>query len=240
MCGRFVAASAPADIAAYFDALLPDAVLPPKYNVAPTDDIYAVVDHGEGRRLEVFSWGLVPFWAKDRKIAAKMINARAETLNDKPVFAELLAKKRCLIPADGFYEWKHLANASAAKKTTKQPYYITRPDGEPLAMAGLWTTWRDKSQPDSERLYTATIITTAANATVSPLHDRMPVMVPMSRWSTWLDPDMHDRRDLQQFLLPAPDNLLELYAVSTDVNSVRNQSPHLIERVEGVSDPDAV
>lgn len=238
MCGRFVAASPPADIAAYFGATLPETALPENYNVAPTSEIYAVVDSPKGPELQVFHWGLIPSWAKDRKIASKMINARSETITEKSMFAKLFTTRRCIIPADGFYEWKKLPSGGTPKKPAKQPYLIHRLDGEPLAMAGIWTSWRDPAGEPGKRLHSASIITTAANETMAPLHDRMPVMLPVAAWSTWLDGSFTDGDRLKDFLVPAPVGLLTVHPVSTDVNSVRNGGPDLIKPVAEQTHPD--
>ena len=232
MCGRFVAASPPADIAAYFGATLPDTELPPNFNVAPTSDVYAVIGTPNGPAIRVFHWGLIPSWAKERKGASKMINARAETITEKSMFAKLFSTRRCIIPADGFYEWMTLDPVIGAKKPGKQPYFISRLDGEVLAMAGIWTSWRDPAGAPGERLHSTSVITTIANETMQPLHDRMPVLLPVSAWKTWLDPAQTNADDLQRFLTPAPKELLTVYPVSTDVNSVRNGGPKMVERVD--------
>jgi putative SOS response-associated peptidase YedK len=198
------------------------------FNVAPTHDILAVVDSSTGIELAPFHWGLVPSWAKDRKIASKMINARAETLSEKGAFKGLFARSRCIIPADGFYEWKTI-DGEAGGKSVKQPFFIHSTSGEPLAFAGLWTAWRDPAAPDAGKLHSATIITTSANDTMAPVHNRMPVLLPASRWQEWLDQQNHDLDALASLLVPAPNDLLTMHAVSTDVNSVRNKGPHLLE-----------
>jgi putative SOS response-associated peptidase YedK len=230
MCGRFVSSSAPDQIAAYFDAMLGETLLPASYNVAPTNDVYAVVETPAGRRLEVFHWGLVPSWAKDVKIGQKMINARAETLAEKPTFKAAFRKHRCLVPADGFYEWQVVPGESGPKgKPKKQPMYVHRLDGEPLAFAGLWSAWRDPAGgPDAGWLTSCTIITTGANATMAPVHDRMPAILPPSAWGDWLDPGNHDLVSLGELLVPAPEELLTLHPVSTDVNNVRTKGEHLV------------
>ena len=200
MCGRFVSASTPDQIAAYFDAQPPEPDLKPSYNVAPTMDVYAVVEGADGsRRVEVFHWGLIPVWAKDIKIGQKMINARAETVATKGAFKGDFKRHRCIIPMDGFYEWQARPDRKA-----KQPYFIHRIDGEPLAVAGLWSTWRDRSAgPDATPrpgvgpdgwLHSCTVVTTSANDTMAAIHDRMPVILPASAWSSWLDPDERRHR----------------------------------------------
>jgi putative SOS response-associated peptidase YedK len=239
VCGRFVTATPADELAAYFGAALSasisgaaegvaaDSRPPANHNVAPTADIGAVVDTPDGRELAMFHWGLVPSWAKDRKIGSKMINARAETLLEKGVFKGLFARNRCIIPADGFYEWKAITVEGQAKPV-KQPYFIHSVSGEPLAFAGLWTSWRDPAAEGPGKLYSATIITTAANDTMTPVHDRMPVLLPASRWAEWLDLQNRNVDDLASLLAPAPNDLLTMYPVSTDVNSVRNNGPHLL------------
>lgn len=229
MCGRFVSSNTPDKIASYFGATFDTEPLGDNFNVAPTSDVYAVVaDSTAEPVVRAFHWGLVPSWAKDVKIGSKMINARAETLAEKPAFKGLLRSKRLIVPMDGFYEWKAVPG-----QKTKQPYFIHRRDGEPLAAAGLWTVWRDKTAgPEAPWLHSCTIITTSANATMAPVHDRMPVFLPVEAWHAWLDPDQHDLEALQRLLVPAPDDLLEMHPVSTAVNSVRNKGAELIEVID--------
>ena len=241
MCGRFVSASSAETIAEYFGAAFNGETLGENYNVAPTNDIYGVVADPDGSlRLEVFHWGLIPSWAKERKIGAKMINARAETLAEKPAYKSVFKNRRCIIPMDGFYEWK--AGTEGGPVTTKgkpakQPMYIHSQNGEPLAVAGLWSVWKDPEagEGDDRWLHSATVVTTSANGTMSPVHDRMPVILPKSLWEEWLNPNMHDTDRLSQLLLPAADDLLTMHPVSTDVNNVRNKGAELTEPI----DPDA-
>ena len=210
--------------------------MPANYNVAPTTDVYAVVDeHGGEPAVRAFHWGLVPVWAKDMKIGSSMINARAETLADKPSFKGLLRKRRCIIPIDGFYEWQApvAAALSARGKPVKQPLFIHRADGHLLAVAGLWTVWRDTAGPESGPwLHSCTIITTAANDTIAPVHDRMPAILPATAWHEWLDPNIDDPNQLSQLLRPAPNDILAMHRVSTAVNSVRNKGAELIAEVD--------
>lgn len=230
MCGRFVSSSSPEDLVAYFGVdHVAESVLEPNYNVAPTQDVYAVVEDDGTRHLDAFHWGLVPSWAKDAKIGSRMINARAETVAEKGAFKPSLARRRCLIPADGFYEWKKVGGRGT--KARKQPVLVCRADGAPLAFAGLWAVWRG---PDREQdpLRSATVITTDANQLLSDVHDRMPVIVPETAWDTWLDRDNDDIEALRRMLVPAPDDLLTLTPVSTEVNNVRNNGPELVEPVE--------
>lgn len=229
MCGRYVSASTPDEIATYFDAEVPAGlVLERSWNVAPTDDIYVVRAEDGHRTLAAHHWGLVPFWAKSPKQGARMINARGEGVASQGAFKHAFAHRRCLVPADGFYEWRAIPGQKA-----KQPYFIHRPDGEPLAFAGLWERWRPTDGDRNDVLRSATIITTTPNGPISALHDRMPVILPASRWDEWLDVDGDaDLEALQALLVPAPDDLLVLEPVSTEVNSVRNDGPQLIAPVE--------
>ncbi len=233
MCGRFVSTSSPDKIASYFGAEADVESLGENYNVAPTQDVYAVVAAPDGvSRVEAFHWGLIPTWAKDRKIASRMINARSETLAEKSAYKGLFKKRRCIIPMDGFYEWTPGSPdgpLNAKGKPLKQPMYIHRLDGEPLAVAGLWTAWRDLDDPDRRFLHSATIVTTAANETMAPVHDRMPVIVPQSRWAEWLDPANGDIESLSSLFGPRGDGLRTMHPVSTEVNNVRNNGPELLE-----------
>lgn len=228
MCGRFVSTQSPQQLAEFFGATVDTDPLAPSYNVAPTNDIYAVVAGAEGEPVvRSFHWGLVPVWAKDISVGSRMINARAETLAEKRSFATLFKSKRLIVPMDGFYEWQAVPGQKA-----KQPLFIHRPDREPLAAAGLWSVWRDKALgPDAPWLHSCTIITTSANATMAPVHDRMPALLTSDEWQAWLDPDQHDIDALARLLRPAPDDLLVLDRVSTAVNHVRNKGPELIEPI---------
>ncbi len=234
MCGRYVSTSPPDQIARYFAAVPTETSLPANYNTAPTNDVYGIVEGADGvRRLEVFHWGLVPVWAKDMKIASKMINARSEGLATKPAFKAAFKRKRCLIPMDGFYEWKVTPGLVGPKgKPAKQPMFVHRLDGEPLAVAGLWEAWKDPANPDGPWLHSCSVITTNANETMSAVHDRMPVILPPAAWGTWLDRGNDDLVSLGQLLVPAPDNLLTMHTVSTAVNNVRNRGEDLIAPVD--------
>ena len=226
MCGRYTSRTPIDDIAGYFDV---DEVvadhLGERFNVAPTDEVYAVAQSSSGaRRLGTFRWGLIPFWSKDDKGGARMINARSETLLDKPAFRRPLEKRRCIIPADGFYEWEKVEGS-----TTKQPWFIHRRDGDVLAFAGLWDAWRPQKDSDDGRVVSCTIITTEANDAVRRLHDRMPVVLPPDAWAEWLDPANGDLAELSGLLVPAPPELFELRPVNAAVNNVRNDGPHLLD-----------
>lgn len=251
MCGRYASARKCIELLEEFSVQRDRVAEPlqPDYNVAPTKPVYAVVDRVEAadeapgrddasagdiaagagsveRELRVMRWGLVPFWAKDVRIGSRMINARAETVAEKPAFRRAFAKRRCLLPADGYYEWQQQPGAA------KQPIYITRTDGRPLAFAGLYELWRDPAvaRDDPEAwLWTATIITTSAPDDLGMIHDRMPMIIDPASWTDWLDPASNDAADLRALLVPAAASGLATYPVSTAVNSVRNNGPDLIE-----------
>jgi putative SOS response-associated peptidase YedK len=241
MCGRFVAASPPGVIAEYFSATPPPADLvpvgadlgyEPNYNVAPTTDVLGIVERGGGRECAYFYWGLLPPWADSLKVGARMINARAETLSTSGAFKRAFAQRRCLIAADGFYEWEKLSGSRR-----KQPYFIHRPDGEPYAFAGIWERWRGEIAGESVTVQSVSIVTTTPNAVIAKIHDRMPVVVSPKDWERWLDPTMHDTDALQRILVPAPDELFELRPVSEAVNNARNTGPRLLDRVDPPEEP---
>jgi putative SOS response-associated peptidase YedK len=199
----------------------------PSWNVAPASDILVVTASPEGaRQLRELKWGLVPRWAKDPSGANRMINLRAETVREKKGWKSTLARRRCIVPIDGFYEWQ-----DQGKGQRKQPFYITSRDFTPLALAGLWATWRD---PDSgEELFTCTILTTSANDLMEPVHHRMPVILAHEDWDTWLDPENTDTEELAKLLVPAPEEMLTLWPVDPAVGNVRNNRPELQEPLEG-------
>ena len=225
MCGRFVQASSPQLLAEHFhvDELAPAAPGTPSWNVAPRAEVLSIVERDGRRRLDRLRWGLVPSWAADPSVGDRMINARAESVMEKPAFRTALERRRCVIPADGFYEWQ-------ASGGTRQPRYIRARSGAPLAFAGLWEVWRDPDAPDASRLHTCSVITTDANTTIAPIHDRMPVMLDESEWADWLDRDDRDVARLVGMLDPAPDDLLECWPVSHRVNRTQNDDVRLIER----------
>jgi len=251
MCGRYATARDPADLVEEFgvdrfvldERLAPDFQLPANYNVAPTDEVYAVVERLDKaspevppqRQLRVVRWGLVPSWAKDRKVASKFINARAETLAEKPAFRKAFAVRRCLLPADGYYEWysdnKTDDGPATRGKPRKQPYFIRNRGGGVLPMAGLYEFWRDpQAAPDVDPwLWTSVVITTEATDGVGRIHDRMPMLVEPQNWDRWLDPQLTDVEPLLELLVPAAPGRLEAYPVSTEVNDVRNNGPQLVQ-----------
>lgn len=262
MCGRFVSSSDAGEIASYFDVdQVSEQALERRanYNTAPTTDVFVVYSDGSTRKLDTFHWGLVPRWAKDLKIGNKLINARAETVAEKPSFRSAFKKRRCIMPADGFYEWTKPEGASR-----KQPWYIQRPDGEPFAFAGLWEEWTGslptaadrvggdsgsdsaggsagdsdsdsggdaEAQADQVTVRSSTIITGEANEKMAELHHRMPIILPGSAWEEWLDPATDPAR-LAKLLVPAPKELIAFHPVSTEVNNVRNKGEHLTDEVE--------
>jgi putative SOS response-associated peptidase YedK len=229
VCGRFVVASSPTLLAERFgvdEVAVDDAE--PDYNVAPRAQVMVVRQRGEERVLSRVRWGLVPSWAKDPSIGDRMINARAEGLATKPAYKRAFAKRRCIIPADGFYEWKVVAPPTTPKgRPRKQPMFIHRRDGEPMAFAGLWEVWKIPDGAD-EWLRSCAIVTTESNALLAPVHDRMPVVLPESAWERWLDPEGHDVDELAKLLRPAPDEWFELWPVAPLVNTAANNGPELV------------
>jgi putative SOS response-associated peptidase YedK len=218
MCGRYAITSSPDAIRALFRY---DDVpnFPPRYNIAPTQPI-AVVRVEEGkRRFALVRWGFIPSWVKDPKTVSLLFNARGETAIDKPAYRAAMKRRRCLIPADGFYEWQRVGEG-------KQPFYVRSKNGEPLAFAGLWETWTGLN---GEELETAAIVTTTANTTLAPVHDRMPVVVPPDAFDLWLNCAEVDAQTAAALIVPAPDDLLEAYPVSSAVNRVANDEPALLE-----------
>ena len=241
MCGRYASSRRPEDLVEEFEveeSRVP-APLEPDYNVAPTKEVYAVVARPPDkekelppqRQLRVLRWGLVPSWAKDPAIGNRMINARMETVAEKPAYRLAFASRRCLLPADGYFEWYPTQQLSKAGKPVKQPFFITPKDGGVLAMAGLYEIWRDPTKADDAAdrfLWTCTVITTDAEDDVGKIHDRMPLMVERERWAAWLDPRT-DKESVLDLLVPAAPGRLEAYPVATMVNAVKNNGPELIE-----------
>jgi len=223
MCGRFTQQRPTSEIARIFEA--EDLADDPggHFNVAPTTDASVVVQREERRAVRRYRWGLIPPWSDDPRIASRTFNARAETLATSPLFRDAFRKRRCLVPVDGFYEWRRTGSK-------RQPLLIRDPEGLPLALAGLWTGRQD---PESgEWLRTFTIVTSRPNAFMAGIHDRMPVVVPSASWDRWLDPEARDTGELRAMLEPDDELALDAYAVSTLVNNVRNDGEALVERVE--------
>jgi putative SOS response-associated peptidase YedK len=221
VCGRYAFFS-PAEAVRRTFAL--DAVpeLEPRYNIAPTQDVPAVRAGPEGRReFAMLHWGLVPKWAKERAIGNRMINARAETLAEKPSFRDAFRKRRCLVLADGWYEWQVAAGG-------KQPWFVRREDARPLAFAGLWERWKDPA--NGALLESCTIVTTDAAASIRRIHDRMPVLLAEGDWDRWLDTAFADTALLSELLVPFGAAPLEAWPVSRQVNAPKHQGPELIAR----------
>ena len=225
MCGRYVLKSSPQRLREVFGIEGPDTAHSetwrPRYNLAPQQDAPVVRCLEGQRRLDLLRWGLMPAWAKDPALGNRLINARSETVADKPAFRAAFKSRRCIVPADGFYEWQQ-------QPTGKQPFYIHRQDGELLAMAGLWEQWMPPGA--NEPLLTFTILTTAANAWMRRLHERMPVVLQGEQVRWWLDPTLRPV-DLQALMRPAEDGVLAAYPVSKAVGNVRNDQEDLLERV---------
>ncbi|MFF9060395.1 SOS response-associated peptidase [Streptomyces sp. NPDC101213] len=245
MCGRYVSTRSPEDLAEHFHvADLPvTESLAPSWNVAPTDDVWAVLERaprGEDdaaparRELRPLRWGLVPSWAKDVRIGARMINARVETLHEKPAFRRAFTRRRCLLPADGFYEWQQV-KAEDTGRTRKQPYFIHPEDGRVMAFAGLYEYWRDPQvrQDDDPAawLLTCTVITTDATDEAGRVHPRMPLALTEDRYDAWLDPARRDPDELRALLGRPADGHLEARPVSPAVNNARTDGPHLLDPV---------
>jgi putative SOS response-associated peptidase YedK len=248
MCGRYASSRRPEDLVEEFeiDKVEVKETLQPDYNVAPTKQVYAVLErapHDEGektatgaeRQLRTVTWGLVPFWAKDPSIGNKMINARMETVHEKPAYRRAFTSRRCLLPADGYYEWYPTQQRTKAGKPVKQPFFIHPANGGVLAMAGLYEIWRDptRDEDDPARFrWTCTVLTTRAEDSVGHIHDRMPLLVEPARYDAWLDPSHGDVDDLKKLLVPAAPGRLEAYPVTTAVNNVRNNGPELLEPLD--------
>jgi putative SOS response-associated peptidase YedK len=254
MCGRYVSTKSSSDLLEEFDAVYEAeagsdvAAFEPDYNVAPTKTIRMVVkrpprsSHGPAaaqaaekdpppvRQLRLAYWGLVPSWAKDRSVGNRLINARAESLADKPAFRNGFAKRRCLIPADGWYEW--LRTSDAAGQPLKQPYFMTPPDGRSVALAGLYEFWKPKDAgPEVELLLSATIVTVAAQGALAEIHDRMPLVLDQKSWERWLDPSAAGPVELLEPTDEARREHLELRPVSVEVNNVKHNTADLLKPV---------
>lgn len=217
MCGRFVQKSPSKNISKQFKV----EQVPPlveRYNVAPMQSVVAVREAPDGREAAFFKWGLVPRWAKDPAVGNRLINARSETVTEKPSFREAFKRRRCLVPMEGFYEW-------ARRGDRKRPFYFHMRDGEPFAVAGLWEVWESNGEP----LETCTLLTTEANELLAPYHDRMPVIVRPEDYDLWLDSETRGTEILLPLLRPYPREGMTTYAVSPMVNSPSNDSPRCVE-----------
>ncbi|MFI9050321.1 SOS response-associated peptidase [Streptomyces sp. NPDC053427] len=266
MCGRYAASRKPEDLVGLFGVQQwdPQETLAPSWNVAPTANVHAVLERplkgeaadafppGPVRQLRTLKWGLVPSWSKSPEAAAKMINARAETVHEKPSFKRAFGARRCLLPGDGYFEWvtaaaeRELEERGKKKRPRKQPYFVTPADGSVMAMAGLYEFWRDPTLPQDHPLawwVTCTVITTEAETTplagaggegpqsLADIHPRMPLVLTPDRWDAWLDPARTDPDDLRRLLEPPPAGLMRAYPVPTEVSNVRNNGPELLEEL---------
>jgi putative SOS response-associated peptidase YedK len=217
MCGRFAFDATADEAQQSFSGFIFPADMSPRYNIAPGQPVLALT--GENR-ADYFKWGLVPSWAKDIKIGNKMINARAETLAEKPAFRNAFKKRRCLIPATGFYEWQKQPDGK-----TKVPMHIHLLSGQPFAMAGLWETWQST---DGQKIQTCTVITTEPNALMQPIHNRMPVILPPETYATWLDSEEQSADVLNDLLKPYPAVSMTAHPVSTLINNPNNDTPECL------------
>lgn len=223
MCGRFTLFSTYETIIQRFriESAIDEADYQSSYNIAPSQQVAAVINDGSKNRLGYLRWGFIPSWAKDESIGYKMINARAETLSEKRSFKKAYQKQRCLIVADAFYEWRRMEEG-------KVPFCIKLKSNEPFGFAGLWESWKS---PEGKIIHSCAIITTNANEAVSSVHDRMPVILKREGEKSWLDPKLDDTEILNQLLAPYKSEEMDIYQVSKDVNSPRNNSARLIERI---------
>lgn len=220
MCGRYTQTKSGEAIAKTFGLLeRPDPK--PRYNIAPTQPVSAIAQREDEREYRIFQWGLVPSWSKDPKIGSRMINARSETVAEKPSFRAAFKRRRCLILADGFYEWQRTSGK-------KQPYYIQVEDQAIFGFAGLWETWQDG---EGSHLETCTILTTEPNGLMETIHNRMPVIVHPEDFDLWLDPSLQDGRHIQHLLRPYEDEAMTAYAVSTAVNNPKHEQPACVEPI---------
>lgn len=235
VCGRYTSVTPVDVLARYFsvDEVVAEQ-LAPRYNVAPTQEVYAIARHGTTMRLGTLRWGLIPPWADDPRGGARRINARSESLVDRPAFRRAFARRRCLVPADGFYEWQTVSGGPV-----RQPWYIRQRNGRPLAFAGLWESWRPGGAAGDrkERIVSAAIVTTTANEAITDLHDRMPVVLATDAWDAWLDPTNDNVDALQCLLVPAPPEDFEVMAVRPLVNDVANEGPELLQPVVPAPEP---
>ncbi|MGR9087316.1 MAG: SOS response-associated peptidase [Gammaproteobacteria bacterium] len=224
MCGRFALYSPLDTLARHFQTdTIPGMEITPRYNIAPSQNVAVIRDEGGTRRFALVHWGLIPSWAKEQKIGYRMINARAETVAEKPAFRTAFKYRRCLVPADGYYEWQAIVGAN-----TKQPWFIALKNRAPMAFAGLWEKWKT---PDGGELESCTIIVTEANDFTRSIHDRMPVILEPKDWDSWLEPKTENDWILQSLLKPYPDDAMTAWPVSAKVNSPRNDLEECVEAV---------
>ncbi|MFE4519349.1 SOS response-associated peptidase [Kitasatospora sp. NPDC056783] len=239
MCGRFAASSKPEDLVELFgvEHWEPEETLDPNWNVAPTNSAFVVLERlakerpsRAVRQLRVLRWGLVPQWSNSAETAVKMINARSDTVHEKPSYRQAFAARRCVLPVDGYYEWQTVPGERG--KARKKPYFVSRADGGPLALAGLYEFWRDRAVPPGHPqawLVTFTIVTTDAEESLAPIHERMPLFLDREDWDAWLDPRLTDPDAARRLLIPPPPGALRATPVSPAVGSIRNNGPELTE-----------
>jgi putative SOS response-associated peptidase YedK len=224
MCGRFALRTSVPEIARLLGIEGPVPAFTPRYNIAPTQKVpVCIAAANDERQLVPMRWGLIPHWASDARFGARTINARAETVAVKPAFRAAFRRRRCLVPADGYYEWR-------SAKPRKQPYFIHLRDDAAFCFAGLWETWEDTAEG---RIDSFTVITTEANELSTPVHPRMPVILPTSAYDIWLDPTLHAREALEPLLQPYPSTAMALYPVSTRVHAPANDDPSCVEPLPG-------
>lgn len=219
MCGRFTSLLTPELLALVYE-IQSKIDLQPRYNIAPTQDVLVVREDFAGGRYPSYArWGLIPHWAKDMSIGSRMINARSESVHEKPAFRQAIRTRRCIVPASGFFEW-------SATPAGKVPHYITMRDGSPFSFAGIWESWK---APDGNNMETCSILTTAANSLMATIHDRMPVILHQGEFQLWLDRTVNDPHELQRLYQPYPAELMQEWQVSTAVNSPLNSDPSFID-----------
>ena len=219
MCGRFVLIATVEELVEKFRIAEANKINA-RYNIAPTQTIAAVREQQGTRKLDSLRWGLVPSWSKDEKIGARMINARAETVHEKPAYRAPFKKRRCIVPASGFYEWARVGKE-------KRPHYVRFRDEKPFGIAALWDVW----EGEGGAIESCTLITTSANKLVGAIHDRMPVILPPADYDAWLDPEFTDKEKLKKLLRPYPEKEMEAFEISKEVNSPKNENPELIKPV---------
>jgi len=221
MCGRFTLSAPPEVISMCFDIETDSFNYLPAFNIAPTQNVLTVRNRENSKHVQTMRWGLIPFWAKEARIGNKMINARSETVIENKVFRTPFQKRRCLILADSFYEWVRVSKS-------KQPIRILLDSEKPFAFAGIWESWKDPNDPNSDAVESCSIITTHANTLIQPIHDRMPVILPRELESDWLDLDNTDTGFLREIMIPFDPGLMKCYPVSQAVNSTKNEGKDLI------------
>lgn len=228
MCGRYAANRDTGTLTEVFNIKqLPEKILEPNYNISPTTNSYVITQNeNEDRVLNVMSWGLIPSWAKDNSMMAKMINARFETVEEKPSFRGAFIKRRCIIPMDGYFEWFRPVDP----KEKKQPYFIKAKNKPLLAVAGIYETWKNP-KIENEIITSFSVITTEAILGLEVIHDRMPVIVPDKNWTPWLDPDFQNKEEIKNLIVTPPQNYFEFYKVGFEVNNARNNGPQLINAI---------